>query len=95
MLREALAEHGRHWDEIEVRLSEAYARLAEIAVLPEADRPVLAAVHGGSALTRTLLCEQARLCDGLPALLIEPEAGRDLALTAVLSGRADLVGVTA
>jgi anthraniloyl-CoA monooxygenase len=28
----------------------------------------------------------------LPALLIEPDAERDLAVTTVLSGRADLVG---
>lgn len=55
---------------------------------------VLVAVRGGSALTRTLVCEQARLRAGLPALLVDPDgADTDRAVTAVLSGRADLVGV--
>lgn len=67
------------------------ARLTELA---EA-RPVLAAVHGGTPLTRVLLCEHARLRLGLPALLIDPGLGRDEAVTALLSGRADLVGVPA
>jgi anthraniloyl-CoA monooxygenase len=74
--------------EDEAGLGEAYARLAKLAD----QGPVLAAIHRGSQLTRTLLCEQARLQEGLPALLIEPEVERDQALTAVLSGRADLVG---
>jgi salicyloyl-CoA 5-hydroxylase len=56
---------------------------------------VLAAVYGGTPLTRTLLCEYARLRLGLPALLIDPDLGKDQAVTAVLSGRADLVGVSA
>ena len=55
--------------------------------------------HGGTALTRTLLCEQARLQSTCPRLLIDPDAvddapTRDRAVTAVLSGRADLVGGT-
>ncbi|YCK39685.1 hypothetical protein ACNF49_38210 [Actinomadura sp. ATCC 39365] len=50
-------------------------------------------MHGGTALTRTRLCEEARMRAGLPALLIEREHDRDRALTTVLSGRADLVGV--
>jgi anthraniloyl-CoA monooxygenase len=54
--------------------------------------PVLVAVHGGTAYTRTLLAEQARLQYGLPALLVDDEMDRDNAITAVLSGRADLVG---
>ncbi|MEV4372139.1 FAD-dependent monooxygenase [Nonomuraea sp. NPDC049637] len=53
----------------------------------------LVAVHGGTALARTRLCEEARMRAGLPALLIEREPDRDRALTTVLSGRADLVGV--
>jgi 2-polyprenyl-6-methoxyphenol hydroxylase-like FAD-dependent oxidoreductase len=57
--------------------------------------PVLAAVYGGTPLTRTLLCEHARLRLGLPALLIDPGLGRDEAVTTLLSGRADLVGVPA
>ena len=74
--------------EDESGLPEAYARLAKAA----AQGPVLAAVYGGSRLTRTLLCEQARMQEKLPSLLIEPEAVRDIAVTTVLSGRADLVG---
>ena len=35
------------------------------------------AVHGGTPLTRTLVCEQARMAERLPALLIEPEPDRD------------------
>lgn len=57
--------------------------------------PVLAAVSGGTPLTRTLLSEHARLRLGLPALLIDPGLSRDQAVTAVLAGRADLVGVPA
>jgi len=72
-------------------LPAAKERLARIA----AAGPVLAAVHGGTPLTRTLLCEHARLQMGLPALLIDPGLGRDEAVTALLSGRADLVGVPA
>ena len=78
--------------ETEDGLPDALARLASWG-----DRPVLVAVHGGTALTRTRLCEQARLHDGLPALLVDPDghddSARDRALTTVLSGRADLVGV--
>lgn len=55
--------------------------------------PVLVAVHGGTPLTRTLLCEHARLTLGLPALLIDPGIDPDRAVTAVLSGRADLIGL--
>jgi 2-polyprenyl-6-methoxyphenol hydroxylase-like FAD-dependent oxidoreductase len=76
----------------------AAARLGELARLDTP--PVLVAVHGGTSLTRMLVCEQARLHDGLPALLVDPDAAddeptRDRAATAVLSGRADLVGVLA
>jgi anthraniloyl-CoA monooxygenase len=78
----------------EAELPALSSRLARLAALPEAGRPVLVAVHGGTPLTRTLACEQARMHDRLPALLIEPEADRDRALTTVLSGRADLVGVS-
>jgi len=76
----------------ETGLPDALARLASWG-----GEPVLVAVHGGTALTRTRLCEQARLHDGLPALLVDPDghddSARDRALTTVLSGRADLVGV--
>jgi salicyloyl-CoA 5-hydroxylase len=49
------------------------------------------AVHGGTALTRTLLTEEARLVHGVPSMLVDDELDTDRAVTAVLSGRADLV----
>ena len=75
----------------EAGLPEVFARLTELADAA----PVLVAVHGGTPLTRTLVCEQARMHDRLAALLVDPAADRDRALTAVLSGRADLVAVSA
>jgi anthraniloyl-CoA monooxygenase len=75
-------------------LPPVFARLGELAGLG-ARVPVLVAVHGGTALTRTLVCEQARLHDRLPALLVDAgdrDGLPDRAVTAVLSGRADLVG---
>jgi anthraniloyl-CoA monooxygenase len=56
---------------------------------------VLVAVHGGTGYTRTLLTEQARLHHQLPALLVDDSIDRDRAVTAVLSGRTDLVGAAA
>ena len=50
----------------------------------------LVAVRAGTPLTRRLICEEARLGHGTPALLIE-DGDADTATTAVLSGRADLV----
>jgi 2-polyprenyl-6-methoxyphenol hydroxylase-like FAD-dependent oxidoreductase len=57
----------------------------------------LVAVGGGTSLTRRLACEVARLEHGAVTLLVEdggddPARAQDAALTAVLSGRADLVG---
>ncbi|MQA95610.1 MAG: 2-polyprenyl-6-methoxyphenol hydroxylase [Streptosporangiales bacterium] len=75
--------------ESEAELPRVYERLAGLAT---SGGPVLVAVHGGTPLTRTLVCERARMIEGLPALLVEPEIDRDRALTAVLSGRTDLVG---
>jgi anthraniloyl-CoA monooxygenase len=82
LLRAPDSEHG---------LPGAEERLAAAAAVG----PVLAAVHGGTPLTRALLCEHARLRLGLPALLIDQGLTRDQAVTAVLSGRADLVGTSA
>ncbi|MEN3299147.1 FAD-dependent monooxygenase [Pseudonocardia sp.] len=78
----------------EAGLPEVFARLTDLAGLGTA-APVLVAVHGGTSLTRTLVCEQARMHDRLPALLVDPESDRDRALTTVLAGRAELVGVPA
>jgi salicyloyl-CoA 5-hydroxylase len=78
-------------------LPAVFARLSDLSGLAER-APVLVAVHGGTPLTRTLVCEQARMHDRLPALLVDTDGGEDLrdrALTTVLSGRADLVGVPA
>ena len=57
----------------------------------------LVAVSGGTPLTRRLACEAARLEHGAVTLLVEdggddPARAQDAALTAVLSGRTDLVG---
>jgi anthraniloyl-CoA monooxygenase len=77
----------------EAGLRGVFARLAELSRLGAA-APVLVAVHGGTALTRLLVCEQARMHERLPPLLIDPEmADPDQAVTTVLSGRADLVGI--
>jgi salicyloyl-CoA 5-hydroxylase len=54
----------------------------------------LVTVGGGTALTRRLLCEATRLEHGAVSLLVEevdPALAADVALTAVLSGRTDLV----
>ncbi len=54
----------------------------------------LVAVGGGTALTRRLLCEAARLEHGAVSLLVEEvdrDRAADVAVTAVLSGRTDLV----
>jgi anthraniloyl-CoA monooxygenase len=67
----------------------------EVLAALAAGGPALIAVHGGTPLTRNLLCEEARLRHGVPALLVDPELDRDQAVTAILSGRADLVGVPA
>jgi salicyloyl-CoA 5-hydroxylase len=83
--------------ESEDGLPAVFAHLTGLAQLG-GRAPVLVAVHGGTPLTRTLVCERARLHDGLPALLVDTgdeDGRRDRALTTVLSGRADLVGVPA
>jgi 2-polyprenyl-6-methoxyphenol hydroxylase-like FAD-dependent oxidoreductase len=62
-----------------------------------ADGTALVAVSGGTALTRRLLCESTRLEHGAVALLVEdvdPALADDVAVTAVLSGRADLVAAS-
>jgi len=71
----------------EADLPAAFARLARLA---DGD-PAFVAVHGGSVLTRMLSREQARMHHKLPALAAEEDLDDDAAVTAVLSGRADLV----
>jgi anthraniloyl-CoA monooxygenase len=70
--------------------AELPAALSAVAALADGD-PAFLAVHGGTALTRLLVCEQARMQHKLPALLVEPGLDTDAAVTTVLSGRADLV----
>jgi 2-polyprenyl-6-methoxyphenol hydroxylase-like FAD-dependent oxidoreductase len=64
--------------------------LGALQTLVAAGAPLLA-VHGGSPLTRRLVCEQIRLVHGRAALLVDRDLDQDGALTSVLSGRADLV----
>ncbi|HEV7861727.1 MAG TPA: FAD-dependent monooxygenase [Acidimicrobiia bacterium] len=52
------------------------------------------AVSGGSPVTRVLLCEEARMVRGTPALLVDDGLRAAQAATLVLSGRADLVGAS-
>ena len=56
-----------------------------------AEGACLVAVDGGTALTRRLVCEAARLEHGAVTLLVE-DGSEDTARTAILSGRTDLVG---
>jgi salicyloyl-CoA 5-hydroxylase len=102
LLNEGSAASGTAWGALvhapdaEDGLPEATRRLAALTTKhagPGPSRPVLAAVHGGTPLTRVRLCEETRLRLGLPALLVDPALDRDQAVTVVLSGRADLVGV--
>jgi anthraniloyl-CoA monooxygenase len=52
------------------------------------------AVSGGSPVTRVLLCEEARMVRGTPALLVDDGLRPAQAATLILSGRADLVGAS-
>jgi anthraniloyl-CoA monooxygenase len=52
------------------------------------------AVAGGSPVTRVLLCEEARMVRGTPALLVDDTLRPAQAATVILSGRADLVGAS-
>ncbi len=75
--------------EDEASMAEARANLAALANR----HPNCVAVHGGTDLTRVLLTEEARFQHAIPSVLIDSALDRDRALTTVLSGRADLVGV--
>jgi salicyloyl-CoA 5-hydroxylase len=77
--------------DLEAGLPAVYGKLGDLA----RRGPALVAVYGGTALTRTLVCEEARLHAGVPALLVDDALDADLAVTTVLSGRADLVGAPA
>ncbi|WP_369037313.1 FAD-dependent monooxygenase [Streptomyces adonidis] len=96
-LRASAPEDGDPWGawieapDDEPGLTAAHETLASLT----GGAPLLVAVHGGTAYTRTLLTEQARLRHGLPALLVDDSLDHDRAVTAVLSGRTDLVGATA
>ncbi|WP_409329256.1 FAD-dependent monooxygenase [Trujillonella humicola] len=91
-LRDAPPGTGEPWG-LAVRAPEEEAGLPpalEAVARGTAAGAALVAVSGGTALTRRLLCEAARLEHRVPSLLVE-EAGPDVRLTAVLSGRTDLV----
>ena len=99
-LREAPPEDGGPWGvrvtapDLESDIPAALAAVVEGVAAGAA----LVAVGGGTALTRRLVCEEARLTHGAVSLLIEDggdERGADDALTAVLSGRTDLVSAPA
>jgi salicyloyl-CoA 5-hydroxylase len=64
--------------------------LDQISETAQAGAP-LVGVRGGTALTRVLAAEKARLTHGLPTAIIGPYDD-DSATTLLLSGRADLVG---
>ncbi len=56
-------------------------------------RPSLLAIRGGTLLQRTMLSEEARLAGAIPTMIINEVFDRDAALTSLLSGRCDFVGV--
>jgi anthraniloyl-CoA monooxygenase len=56
-------------------------------------RPALVAVVGGSATDRAAMVERVRLRSKVPTMVVEDEFSEDRALTMILSGRADIVGV--
>ncbi|MFF1298316.1 MULTISPECIES: FAD-dependent monooxygenase [unclassified Streptomyces] len=64
--------------------------LDQVRETAEAGAPLMG-VRGGTALTRVLVAEEARLVHGLPAAVIGAYDD-DSATTLLLSGRADLVG---
>jgi anthraniloyl-CoA monooxygenase len=71
----------------EAGLPAARARVRQVVE----DGAELVAVHGGVAFTRTLVCEEVRLAHGRRAAVVDATLDADAALTAVLSGRVDLV----
>jgi anthraniloyl-CoA monooxygenase len=78
---------------LEIIAPETEADLApalEAVAKGAASGAALVAVRAGTPLTRRLICEEARLGHGTPALLVE-DGDADTATTAILSGRADLV----
>ncbi len=52
-------------------------------------------MHGGPRLTRRWPASRSAWCTDAGVLLADPDLDRDAALTAVLSGRADLVASAA
>jgi anthraniloyl-CoA monooxygenase len=87
--------HGRWGAWIEAPEEESGLAAAEASLAAHvAASPVLVAVHGGTAHTRTLLAEHARLHHGVPSLIADATLDRDRATTLVLSGRTDLIGTT-
>ena len=93
LLSGPLAQHGRWGVWISAPATEKCIDQAEEAVARGlAAGACLVAVGDGTPLTRRLVCEVARLKRSAVTMLVEAES-EDAARTAVLSGRADLVGV--
>jgi len=91
--RSAEVEPGAGGWVLEIIAPEAEADLGpalEAVAKGAASGAALIAVRAGTPLTRRLICEEARLGHGIPALLVE-DGDADTATTAILSGRADLV----
>jgi len=67
----------------------ARARLGEILQA----RPTMVAIRGGTPVERTLLAEECRMAGSVPSMMIEGVFDEDRSITAILSGRADFIGV--
>ncbi len=67
----------------------ARSRLHELLVF----EPVLVGIRGGTAFQRTLLGEECRISRATATLIVNEVFDPDIALTAVLSGRTDFVGI--
>lgn len=75
-------------------LSDGYNLARKRLDLFRKTRPSLLAIRGGTQLQRVMLSEEARLGGAIPTMVISEVFDRDAALTSVLSGRCDFVGVT-
>jgi 2-polyprenyl-6-methoxyphenol hydroxylase-like FAD-dependent oxidoreductase len=65
--------------------------VAAMPLIRDADAVI---VQGGSALSRSLIAERARLEGGIPSIIVDDEIDEAAAATLILSGRADAVART-